>query len=152
MTGLCTNRCAENNFKRKWNDPILKFNKMVIPITDKTIPKTSTNPKYLFDTLLPKRNMLCLSISTWKKHMTQHGNMAFKKKTSLIWEWKVSYLILFLIFYFEENLTSELNQLILTLMIKRWKFPQGNILSVSLFSIKIHSLVKVLSDNIEATI
>jgi len=28
-------------------------------------------------TLLPKRNMLCLSFLTLEKHMTQHGNMTF---------------------------------------------------------------------------
>ena len=33
--------------------------------------------KLLFETLLPKRNMLCLSFSTLKKHMTQQGNMTF---------------------------------------------------------------------------
>jgi hypothetical protein len=33
--------------------------------------------KLLFETLLPKRNMMCLSFSTFKKYMTQHGNMAF---------------------------------------------------------------------------
>jgi len=62
---------------RNATDSILKLSETVIPVFGQTIPKTSTNPKHLFDTLLPKRNMLCLSISTWKKHMTQHGNMAF---------------------------------------------------------------------------
>jgi hypothetical protein len=29
------------------------------------------------DNLLPKRNMLCLSFTTLKKHTTQHGNITF---------------------------------------------------------------------------
>ena len=33
--------------------------------------------KHLFETLLPKRNMLRLSFSTLKKHTTQHGNITF---------------------------------------------------------------------------
>ena len=69
-------------------------------------------------------------------------------KTFLIWGWKVSYLLLFQIFYLIDNLMSELIQLILTFRNKRWEFPR-KVSSVTLLSIKINSLAKVLNDNIE---
>jgi hypothetical protein len=47
---------------------------------------------------------------------------------------------------------SELIQPILTFRNKRWVGPQGSILSVTLFSIKINSLAKIVSDNIEGSL
>jgi hypothetical protein len=46
---------------------------------------------------------------------------------------------------------SELIQPILTFRNKRWKFPR-EASSVTLFSIKINSLAKVLNDNIEVSL
>ena len=55
---------------RNATDSILKLSETVIPVFGQTIPKTSTNPKHLFDTLLPKRNMLCIYFDMEKAYDT----------------------------------------------------------------------------------
>ena len=64
------------------------------------------------------------AIFRFRKSIWHNMEMWHFKKTFLIWGWKVSYLILFQVFYLADNLMSELIQLILKFMNRRYEFPR----------------------------
>ena len=107
--------------------------------------------KPLFETPLPKRNMLCLSFSilektydtTWKYGILKDlFDMRLKGK----------------LFTFISNFLSDrefnvrVNSIYSDIQEQEIGVPQGGILSVTLLGIQINSLAKVLNDNIDGSL
>ena len=65
---------------------------------------------------------------------------------------KVIYLIVFQSFYLDRKFNVRVNSTYCDIQEQEMGVPQGSILSVTLFSIKINSLAKVLNDNIDGSL